>query len=60
MGYMNSALACHLKGKIDDGVVSLMPVYEQVVAQLKSFDLTEAKGARVRSRVSSCQVGWGG
>ena len=60
MGYMNSALACHLKGKIDDGVVSLMPVYERVVAQLTSFDLTEAEGAWVRSRVRSCQVGWGG
>ena len=46
-----SALACHLKGRIDDGVVSLMPVYEQVLDQPASFDLTEAEGARVRSRV---------
>jgi len=46
-----SALFCHLKGRVDDGVVSLMPVYEQVLAQLASFDLTEAEGARVRSRV---------
>ena len=43
------ALACHLKGRIDDGVVSLMPVYERVLAQLASFDLTEAEGARVHS-----------
>ena len=37
-----SALACHLKGRIDDGVVSLMPVYERVLGQLAAFDLTEA------------------
>ena len=46
-----SALACHLKGTIDDGMVSLMSVYERVLAQLASFDLTEAERARVRSRV---------
>ena len=46
-----SALAYQLKGKIDDGVVSLMPVYERVLAQLASFDLTVAEGARVRFRV---------
>ena len=46
-----SALACHLKGRIDDRVVFLMPVYERVLAQLASFDLTEAEGARVRSRL---------
>ena len=28
-----------------------MPVYERVLAQLASFDLTEAEGARVRSRL---------
>ena len=52
-----SALACHLKGRIDDGVVSLMPVYERVLAQLASFDLTEAKGRRVRSRVKWAEEG---
>ena len=46
-----SALACHLMGRIDDGIVSLMPVYERVLAQLASLDLTEAEGAWVRSRV---------
>ena len=30
-----------------------MPVYERVLAQLASFDLTEAEGVRVRSRVKS-------
>ena len=52
-----SALACHLKGRIDDGVVSLMPVYEWVLAQLASFDLTEAAGARVRSRAKWAEEG---
>ena len=46
-----SSLPCYLKGRIDDGVVSLMPVYGRVLAQLASFDLTEVEGARVRSRV---------
>ena len=40
-----SALVCHLKGRIDDGIVSLMPVYERVPRS------HEAEGARVRSRV---------
>ena len=52
-----SALACHLKGRIDDGVVSLMPVYERVLAQLASFDLTEVEGGRVRSRVKWAEEG---
>ena len=39
-----SALACHLKGRIDDGVVSLIPVYERLLARLASFDLAEAEG----------------
>ena len=52
-----SALACQRKGKIDDGVVSLMPVYERVLAQLVSFDLTEAEGAQVRSRVKCAEEG---
>ena len=46
-----SALASHLKGKIDDGSVRLLPVNERVLAQLASLDLTEAERARVRSRV---------
>ena len=34
-----------------------MPVYEQVHAQLASFDLTEAEGTRVRSRVKWAEEG---
>ena len=52
-----SALVCHLKGRIDDGIVSLMPVYERVLAQLASFDLTEAEGALVRSCVKWAEEG---
>ena len=52
-----SALAYQLKGKIDDGVVSLMPVYERVLAQLASFDLTVAERARVRFRVKWAEEG---
>ena len=48
-----SALTCHLKGKID----SLVPVYERDLAQLASFDLAEAEGARVRSRVKWAEEG---
>lgn len=32
-----SALASHLKGRVDDGVVSLMAVYERVLSQLAAF-----------------------
>ena len=34
-----------------------MPVYERVLAQLASFDLTEAEGARVRFRVKWAEEG---
>ena len=46
-----SALASHLKGKIDDDTISLQPVYERVFAPLAAIDLTEAEGAWVRSLV---------
>ena len=52
-----SALVCHLKGRIVDGVVSLMPVYERVLAQRASFDLIEAEGAQVCSRVKGAEEG---
>lgn len=49
--------ASHLEGKIDDGTVSLLPVYERVLAQLAAFDLTEAEGTRIRSRVKWAEEG---
>ena len=52
-----SALVSHLKGRIDNGVVSLVSVYERALAQLASFDLTEAEGTRVRSRVKWAEEG---
>ena len=49
-----SVLACHLKGRIDDGVVSLMPVYERVLAQLVPLISLRL---RERSRVKWAEEG---
>ena len=46
-----SALACHLKGRVDDGVVSLMPVYERVLAQLAAFAESWISAMRVSNVV---------
>lgn len=35
----------------------MLPVYEQVLAQLAAFDLTEAEGARIRPRVKWAEEG---
>ena len=52
-----SALARHPKGRVDDGVVSLMPVYKRFLAQLAAFDLAEAAGTWVRSRIKWAEEG---
>lgn len=52
-----SILASHLKFKIDDGLVSLLPVYQNVLAKLASLDLVDAQGAKVRSRVKWAEEG---
>lgn len=52
-----SNLASHLKFKIDDGLVSLLPVYQNVLAKLASLDLVDAQGAKVRSRVKWAEEG---
>ena len=44
-------LADHLKSKIDLGQVSLLPIYSNVLNQISAFDLSDAQGAKVRSRV---------
>lgn len=46
-----------MKGRVDDGVVSLMPVCQRVLTQLAVFDLAEAAGARVRSRFKWAEEG---
>ena len=52
-----SALPRHPKGRVDDGVVSLMPVYKRFLAQLAAFDLAEAAGKRVRSLIKWAEEG---
>ena len=52
-----SALATHLKGKIDDDTISLVPVYERVFAPMAAIDLTEAEAAWVRSLVKWAEEG---
>ena len=52
-----SALARHPKGRVDDGVVSLMPVYKRFLAQLAAFDLAEAAETRIRSRIKWAEEG---
>ena len=52
-----SVFARHLRRRIDDGVVSLLLAYEWALAQLASFDLTEAEGTRVSSRVKWAEEG---
>jgi len=52
-----SALARHPKGRVDDGVVSLMQVYKQFLAQLAAFDLAEAAGIWVRYRIKWAEEG---
>lgn len=44
-------LADHLKSKIDLGQVSLLPIYSNVLNQISAFDLSDAQGTKVRSRV---------
>ena len=52
-----SALARHPNGRVDDGVVSLMPLYKQFLAQLAAFDFAEAAGTWVRSRIKGAEEG---
>ena len=52
-----SSLASHLKFKIDAGQVSLLTVYQNVLAKLAAIDLSDAQGARVRSRVKWAEEG---
>ena len=50
-------LSSHLKCKIDQGVVSLMPIFDNVQNKLKQLDLIAAEGAKVRSRVRWAEEG---
>ena len=50
-------LASHLKAKIDQGSVSFVDIYENVLARIADFDRLKAKGARVRARVQWAEEG---
>jgi len=44
------SLACHLKSRVDAGMVSLLDVYEKVLSKIADDDKVKARDARVRSR----------
>ena len=52
-----STLAADLKFKVDNGLVSLLKVYERVLGKIADLDHSAAKGARVRSRVRWAEEG---
>ena len=52
-----SNLANHLKSKIDLGQVSLLSVYSNVLNQISAMNLSDAQGAKVRSRVKWAEEG---
>ena len=51
------ALADHLKSKIDQGHVSLLPIFQNVSSKIAALDLSDARGAKVRSRVKWAEEG---
>ena len=51
------ALADHLKAKIDQRHVSLLPIYQNVSSKLAGLDLSAAQGAKVRSRIKWAEEG---
>ena len=50
-------LSSHLKDQIDNGRVSLLDVYESVLARLAALDSLAAEGARIRSRTRWAEEG---
>ena len=50
-------LSTHLKEHIDMGRISFLPVYENVQSRIAAFDLLEAQGARIRSRIKWTEEG---
>ena len=52
-----TALAAHLKAKIDAGTVSLLDVYHRVLGRIAEIDQSDAEGARVRSRIQWAEEG---
>lgn len=52
-----TALADHLRKRLDSGLVSLLDVYENVLTRIAALDRHEAEGARVRSRIQWAEEG---
>lgn len=52
-----TALADHLRKRLDSGLVSLLDVYEKVLTRITALDRHEAEGARVRSRIQWAEEG---
>ena len=52
-----TALAAHLKVKVDAGTVSLLEVYHRVLGKIAVLDQVDAEGARVRSRIQWAEEG---
>lgn len=50
-------LADRLRSKNDLGQVSLFPIYTKVLNQISALDLSDAQGAKVRSRVKWAEEG---
>ena len=50
-------LAAHLKAQIDVRIVTLLPVYQNVLAQIATIDQSIAEGAKVRSRIRWAEEG---
>lgn len=52
-----TALANHLRDRIDSGFTSLLDVYERTLARIAALDRQAAEGARVRARVQWVEEG---
>ena len=52
-----TALAAHLKAKIDAGTISLLEVSHRVLGKIADLDQVDAEGARVRSRIQWAEEG---
>ena len=51
------ALADQLKAKIDQGHVSLLPIYQNVSTKIAGLDLSAAQGAKVHSQIKWAKEG---
>lgn len=52
-----SVLANHLRGRIDSGSISVLDLYERVVARIAALDRQAAEGERIRASVQWVEEG---